>query len=40
MTPHIAGTTDDAFVRMCNWSYENMRKVMNGEKPNNIVNGL
>ncbi|EHI56753.1 hypothetical protein HMPREF9333_00200 [Johnsonella ignava ATCC 51276] len=40
MTPHMAGTTDDAFMRMYSWSYENMRRVKNGEKPNNIVNGL
>ncbi len=40
MTPHIAGTTNDAFVRMSQWSYDNMVKVMNGERPNNVVNGL
>lgn len=40
ITPHIAGTTDDAFTRMSSWAYENMVKVMNGERPNNVVNGL
>lgn len=40
ITPHIAGTTDDAFIRMSQWSYDNMIKVMNGERPNNVVNGL
>lgn len=40
ITPHIAGTTDDAFIRMSEWSYANMVKVMNGERPNNVVNGL
>lgn len=40
ITPHIAGTTDDAFIRMVQWSYDNMRKVVAGEKPNNVVNGL
>ncbi len=40
VTPHIAGTTDDAFIRMVQWSYDNMIKVMAGEKPNNVVNGL
>lgn len=40
ITPHIAGTTDDAFTRMSQWAYDNMIKVMNGERPNNIVNGL
>lgn len=40
ITPHIAGTTDDAFIRMSEWSYSDMIKVMNGERPNNVVNGL
>ena len=40
ITPHIAGTTDDAFIRMSEWSYADMVKVMNGERPNNVVNGL
>ncbi len=40
ITPHIAGTTDDAFIRMSQWSYDNMVAVMNGERPKNVVNGL
>ncbi|MEG0292001.1 MAG: NAD(P)-dependent oxidoreductase [Anaerovoracaceae bacterium] len=40
LTPHIAGTTDEAFFRMYEWSYAAMVKVMAGEKPNNVVNGL
>lgn len=40
ITPHIAGTTDDAFKRMVQWSYDNMKRVMAGERPNNVVNGL
>ncbi|MDD6919633.1 MAG: 2-hydroxyacid dehydrogenase [Eubacteriales bacterium] len=40
ITPHIAGTTDDAFKRMVQWSYDNMIAVVNGEKPKNVVNGL
>lgn len=40
MTPHIAGTTDDAFMRMSQWSYDNMERVIKGERPINIVNGL
>lgn len=40
ITPHIAGTTNDAFKRMVTWSYDNMKRVVAGEKPNNIVNGL
>lgn len=39
ITPHIAGTTDDAFGRMVKWSYDNMKRVMNGEAPINVVNG-
>lgn len=39
-TPHIAGTTNDAFIRMSQWSYDNMVKVVAGERPNNVVNGL
>lgn len=40
ITPHIAGTTDDSFMRMSQWSYENMARIEKGEKPINIVNGL
>ena len=40
ITPHIAGTTDDAFIRMSKWSYEDMEKVMRGVRPINVVNGL
>lgn len=40
ITPHIAGTTDDSFMRMSQWSYDNMKRIENGEKPINIVNGL
>ncbi len=39
-TPHIAGTTNDAFIRMSQWSYDNMVKTMAGQKPSNVVNGL
>lgn len=40
VTPHIAGTTNDAFTRMSQWSYDNMVKVVAGETPNNVVNEL
>ncbi|VEJ34291.1 Putative 2-hydroxyacid dehydrogenase HI_1556 [Aedoeadaptatus ivorii] len=40
ITPHIAGTTDDSFMRMSQWSYDNMQRIVDGEKPINIVNGL
>ncbi len=40
ITPHIAGTTDDAFIRMQTWVYENMIRVEKGEKPIHIVNKM
>lgn len=39
-SPHIAGTNDEAFERMQEWAYQNMLRVMNGEKPKNIVNKI
>lgn len=40
ITPHIGGTTDDAFMRMQTWVYENMVRVEKGERPINIVNKM
>lgn len=40
ITPHIAGTTDEAFKRMLQWAIANMRGVAKGEDPVNVVNGL
>lgn len=40
VTPHIGGTTDEAFTRMLLWTIENMLRTERGEKPINIVNGL
>lgn len=40
VTPHIGGTTDEAFTRMLLWAIANMQRVERGEKPINIVNGL
>ena len=40
ITPHVAGTTDEAFLRMLKNAIENFERVERGEKPNNIVNGL
>jgi D-3-phosphoglycerate dehydrogenase len=40
VTPHIAGTTDEAFVRMLERAVANMQRIENGERPVNIVNGL
>ncbi len=39
ITPHIGGTTDEAFIRMISWTYENMLRVENGKEPIHIVNG-
>ncbi len=39
ITPHIGGTTDEAFIRMIDWTYKNMLKVECGEEPIHIVNG-
>jgi len=36
-TPHIAGTTDEAFKRMLQWSIDNVQRMENGEEPINIV---
>lgn len=40
ITPHIAGTTDEAFNRMLKWSIANMQRVVDGLPPNNVVNGV
>ncbi len=39
-TTHAAGRTDQAFMRMLEWAVASMIKMENGERPNNIVNGL
>lgn len=39
-TTHAAGRTDQAFRRMLEWAVASMIKMENGERPNNIVNGL
>ncbi|MCD2345847.1 2-hydroxyacid dehydrogenase [Clostridium guangxiense] len=39
-TPHIAGTTDGAFRKMHQGVWTNITRVVNGEKPINIVNRL
>ena len=39
-TPHVGGTTDEAFTRMLQWAIANFVRVENGEKPVNCVNGL
>lgn len=40
LTPHIAGTTNEAFTRMLKWSIANMQRVIVGAQPNNVVNGV
>ena len=39
-TPHIAGVTDESYLRIFDISIGNMIAVCNGEKPKYIVNGL
>ena len=38
LTPHMGGTTDEAFARMMHMSYENFRLMDEGKWPNNVVN--
>jgi phosphoglycerate dehydrogenase-like enzyme len=38
LTPHTAGTTDEAFARMLDWAIANFMRAYNGEVPINIVN--
>ncbi len=38
MTPHIAGQTEEAMVRMSTGAAENILRVLRGEMPDNIVN--
>lgn len=38
LTPHVAGTTDEAFTRMLRNAIANMQRVERGERPLNIVN--
>ncbi len=40
LTPHIAGTTNEAFYCMLTWAIANFQRLEKGEKPNNVVNGL
>ena len=40
LTPHIGGTTDEAFTRMLHNAIANMERLERGEAPVNIVNGL
>ncbi len=40
LSPHIAGTTDESRGRMMEMTLANIRRVLNGEKPQNVVNGV
>ncbi|MGC9047929.1 MAG: 2-hydroxyacid dehydrogenase [Caldisphaera sp.] len=40
LTPHIAGANTDTRARIISVSIENVVKVLNGEKPENVVNGV
>ena len=38
VTPHVGGTTDEAFTRMLIMSIDNITRVKNGEAPINVMN--
>lgn len=40
LTPHLAGTTNEARARVIEVSVKNILRVLNGEKPVNVVNGV
>lgn len=40
LSPHVAGTTVEAFTRMLRWAVADMEAVLEGRMPNNIVNGV
>lgn len=40
VTPHMGGVTANSFRRMLNGTIENIRRVCDGEAPQNVVNGL
>lgn len=40
VTPHTAGVTIGAYKRMIETAFENMARVVRGERPNNVVNGI
>jgi len=38
LTPHIAGATNEARMRIIQFTVQNVAKVLMGEKPENVVN--
>ena len=40
LTPHIAGVTDPAFVRLTNSALANIARVVSGKPPENVVDGV
>jgi phosphoglycerate dehydrogenase-like enzyme len=40
VTPHIAGVTEGSFTRMLKEAVENMQRVLAGENPKYVVNGI
>ncbi|MEJ5187099.1 MAG: NAD(P)-dependent oxidoreductase, partial [Candidatus Geothermincolales bacterium] len=40
LTPHTAGGTNESRVRMIQVTVENVRRVLSGEKPLYVVNGV
>ena len=40
LTPHVGGTTDEAFTRMLKGAIANMHRVLDGIQPIHVVNGV
>ena len=40
VSPHIAGTTISVFYRSYEWIWANYKRLQNGQRPDNVVNGL
>lgn len=39
-SPHIGGVTEQAFIKMHRFVWQNIRRIAEGQRPENIVNGL
>ena len=40
VTSHVAGVTEETTQRIFDWAHDNIRRVMRGEKPRWVRNGL
>lgn len=39
-SPHIGGVTEQAFIQMHHFVWQNIRRISEGKRPENIINGL